>query len=85
MVVRVVNFGNPVEIQFNFEDVTMPNSVAIAVLEGVTGEDYEENTPWEPLRISPKYSSSNYDSDTAFTLNTNSFTIFTFSGVVSRL
>ena len=82
VVVRVVNFGDPVSINFNFEDAILPTSVGLSVLEGVTGGDLEENSPWEPLRIAPKYSSSEYYSNTTFTLNTNSFTIFTFEGVI---
>ena len=80
-----MNFGDPVSINFNFQDAILPTSVGLSVLEGVTGGDLEENSPWEPLRSAPKYSSSDYYSNTTFTLNTNSFTIFTLRLVLIDL
>ena len=80
--VRVVNWGPATNISIVLEDVIVPKTVDIALLEGETGGDYEENTPWNPTEISPKQFTAPYSLNQQYTLNANTFTIFSFTGVV---
>jgi len=83
VVIRVVNWGAPTNISIVLQDVIAPASVDIAVLQGVTGGDYEQNTPMNPTLISPQQYEAAYTPDTQYYLATNSFTIFSFAGIVA--
>ena len=81
---RIVNYGSAINITLVLEDVIVPSSVDIVVLEGETGDDYEQNTPWNPTEISPRQYTTQYSIDTPFLLNANTFTIFSFAGITKK-
>ena len=83
VVVRVVNWGSARNISIVLLDVIPPDTVGVSVLAGVTGSDSEQNTPWAPTEIAPHNSVVAYSADTQYWLTTNSFTIFSFAGMVA--
>jgi hypothetical protein len=82
VVIRVVNYGSATSVTIALEAAIAPNTVSVGVLQGETGDDLEQNSPGQPTRIAPQYSSQAYSPDAQFFLAANSFTIFTFNNVI---
>ena len=83
VVIRVVNWGATTQISIVLENVIVPSSVTLTVLQGETGDDLEQNTPWNPTEVSPKQYTAAYSLNAIFTLGANTFTVFSFEGIAS--
>ena len=42
----------------------------------------DQNTPWNPTEISPQRTTAPFNADSQFFVNANTFTIFSFTGLI---
>jgi hypothetical protein len=98
LVVRIVNWGATYTANINLLNVIAPTTMEVTMLEGVTSDDAEQvcgrvrggvasgrlqNTPLNPTEVSPRSHTTACSGSTPVTLPGNSFTVLTFSGLVS--
>ena len=75
--VFIVNWGNDITVNLKVNGGSIGNELQLYVLQGVTGDDSEENSPSQPLRISPTKQQTTTSKE--FTVKANSFVIASFS------